>query len=114
MRYFGLLLMVWLLCGSVNATERGRYEIQADSKMRSRNAEMAVHFYSLAIEDNPKNTRLYLKRARAYIIANKDYEAINDYNKALELDPAFVKHYLNIQRQGAWPIISLNSMSFEE
>ncbi len=114
MRVFGLLMLVWLLSGTVDATDRERHEIQADSEMRSRNAEMAIHFYSLAIEDNPKNTRLYLKRARAYIMANKDYEAINDYNKALELDPAFVKQYLKIQRQGAWPIIPLKAMSLEE
>ena len=108
--------MIFFICSIAlsNATDMERYEIQADSEMRIRNVEMAVYYYSLAIEDDPSKARLYLKRARAYIMTNKDYEAMNDYDRALNLDPEFVREFLKLQRQGACPIIQINAMSLEE
>ncbi|KAK8714759.1 hypothetical protein V6N13_042108 [Hibiscus sabdariffa] len=56
--------------------------------------ELALHFYSQAIEQNPNQAELYAGRAQANIKLNNLPEAVADANKAIELDPSMSKAYL--------------------
>ncbi|KAK8657231.1 hypothetical protein V6N13_035482 [Hibiscus sabdariffa] len=56
--------------------------------------ELALHFYSQAIEQNPNQAELYADRAQANIKLNNLPEAVADANKAIELDPSMSKAYL--------------------
>nr|XP_043630318.1 protein SGT1 homolog B-like [Erigeron canadensis] len=56
--------------------------------------ELAVDFYSQAIDLNPTNPDLFSDRAQANIKLHNYTEAVSDANKAIELDPTNSKAYL--------------------
>jgi len=57
------------------------------NKAESLNSETAVSMFSIAIQANPNNADLYLKRGVAYYSLGKKQQALDDYNKAIELNP---------------------------
>ena len=54
----------------------------------------AVKFYSEAIKRNPKDAKIYSNRAACYTKLMSFDLALNDCEKAIGLEPAFVKAYL--------------------
>ncbi|XP_073109095.1 protein SGT1 homolog [Elaeis guineensis] len=56
--------------------------------------ELALDFYSQALELDPKNADLYADRAQANIKLKNFTEAVADANRAIELDPSLSKAYL--------------------
>lgn len=66
----------------------------------------AVSLYSAAIEVDGTNHILYSNRAAAYLGASKNEEALEDADKAIQLNPAFMKSYYRkstaLQNLGKW------------
>ncbi len=58
----------------------------------------AIFFFSKAIEENPNLAAAYLHRSRAYLMINKYQEARNDLQRALVIDPEFVKNFMDRKR----------------
>ncbi|GLT77749.1 hypothetical protein SLA2020_493090 [Shorea laevis] len=58
------------------------------------NFELAVDFYSKAIDLNPNDPHLFADRAQANIKLKNFTEAIADANQAIALDPKMAKGYL--------------------
>ena len=59
----------------------------------------AVFFFTRAIEENPNLAEAYVYRAHAYLVLNKYQEAVDDYQVALELDPAFVEKFVDSKKE---------------
>ncbi|KAL4204337.1 hypothetical protein AMTRI_Chr01g109260 [Amborella trichopoda] len=55
---------------------------------------LAVDLYTKALAMEPKNADLFVKRAKANIKLNNFTDAIDDANKAIQLDPSLSKAYL--------------------
>ena len=58
----------------------------------------AIFFFSKAIEENPNLAEAYLHRSKAFLMINKYQEAMNDHQKALVIDPKFVKNFMSRKR----------------
>ncbi|KAG7546444.1 CS domain [Arabidopsis suecica] len=56
--------------------------------------DVAVDFYSKAIDLDPNCAEFFADRAQAYIKLESFTEAVADANKAIELDPSLTKAYL--------------------
>ncbi|KAH9603718.1 hypothetical protein KSS87_007074 [Heliosperma pusillum] len=56
--------------------------------------ELAVDFYSQAIDFDPTHPHLFVDRAQAHIKLSNFTEAVADANRAIELDPSMAKAYL--------------------
>lgn len=69
-------------------------EKQAKEAFIDDHFELAVDLYTQAIAVDPKNSELYSDRAQANIKSNNFTEAVEDANKAIELDPSLFKAYL--------------------
>src|SRR3990172_11139029 len=57
------------------------------SKGESLKSETAISMFSIAIQANPTNADLYIKRGTAYYSLDKKQQALDDFNKAIELNP---------------------------
>ena len=60
--------------------------------------EMAIFYFSKAVEDDPNNIAAYLKRAEVYLLKGQFVKAADDRQKAYELDPDFVSRYYQLRR----------------
>ena len=69
-----------------------------ESYMTQWDFNQAIFFFSKAIEEDPNSTEAYLHRSKAYLMINKYQEARNDYQKALTIDPEFVKNFMDYKR----------------
>jgi len=54
-------------------------------------AQLAIEYYTKAIELNPEYAEAYYKRGTAYYNLKEYDKAIADYNKAMELDPKYAE-----------------------
>ncbi len=54
--------------------------------------DVAITMFTLAIEENPKNVSLYLMRAKAYLLSGRIMKSAEDYGKAMQIDPQYVKN----------------------
>ncbi|KAK6925886.1 Tetratricopeptide repeat [Dillenia turbinata] len=70
------------------------FETRAKEAFIDDHFELAVDFYSQAINFSPKNAELFADRAQANLKLNNFTEAVADANRAIELDPAMAKTYL--------------------
>lgn len=92
---FGLgLLTISQSLGTENFTYLG------EQYMSKGDHERAVHFFTMAIAADPNDTKAYLRRAKVYFFLDRDYEAMADYRKALEIDAEFVKEFMMSERRG--------------
>ncbi len=58
--------------------------------------EHAIQAFSEAIEIKQNEVDAYLHRAKAYLINGECEKAAEDYNKAFDLDPDYVRKKLNM------------------
>ena len=71
--------------------DRALLDLQRVQKL---NNELAVKHFTEVIQKTPKDASAYQKRGKAYS-ALKDYKsAMQDYNKALEIDPNLADAYV--------------------
>ena len=61
--------------------------------MSAKQYDAAIESYTKAIALDPTNAVYYSNRAAAYSSKNDHANAIVDANKAIEVDPAFVRAY---------------------
>jgi DnaJ family protein C protein 3 len=64
---------------------------KGDAALRASNYEEALASYSAAIKADPSNFNTYYKRAGLYLLRGKNKPALDDLNKVLALNPAFVQ-----------------------
>jgi small glutamine-rich tetratricopeptide repeat-containing protein alpha len=70
-----------------------KYKLQGNNLMTQKSFTAAVDAYTSAIKLDPGNPVYYSNRAAAYSSLDDQDKAIDDANKALAIDPAFVKAY---------------------
>jgi tetratricopeptide (TPR) repeat protein len=79
---------------------------QGNVAFNAGNFDEAIRLYSAAIEADGSNHILYSNRAAAYLGANKNAEALEDADRAIELNPSFMKSYYRkstaLQNLGRW------------
>lgn len=61
------------------------------SSIAKQNFDMAIHYFSNEIRDNPRNAFAYLERAEAYRLKGELVKSAEDKRKAYELDPDYVR-----------------------
>jgi serine/threonine-protein phosphatase 5 len=66
---------------------------EGNNAFKEQNYSKAIECYSLAIECNPNEASYYGNRSFAYIKSEFYGYALNDANKAIELDPKYIKGY---------------------
>lgn len=71
------------------------YEIHTINNLKKGNFQTVIDETSVCISEHPKLANLYSNRANAYKSLNKDELALNDYNKALEIDKTYATAYAN-------------------
>ena len=86
-----LLFFFGFITVSSNANGEDEWIRAGHEKLMQRDFEKAIFFFSRSIEEYPNQVEAYLKRAKAYLIINKYQEAHEDYQKALSIDPNFIK-----------------------
>jgi len=60
------------------------------------NHEKAVHYFTMAIEKNPKDNNAYFNRAYSQqLLGGKESKVIADYSKSLKLNPDDNEAYMN-------------------
>ncbi len=69
------------------------YETEGDKFLKSGDIEGAIKSYTKAIEQEPNNAKLYLKRAAAEDIEGMADEFFEDYTKATQLAPNTAEFY---------------------
>jgi tetratricopeptide (TPR) repeat protein len=69
---------------------------QGKSHLSELDIENAIQAFSEAIEKKHNEVDAYLHRAEAYLIGGDCEKAAEDYARAFELDPQYVKKKLNI------------------
>merc|ERR1719461_1455570 len=72
------------------------YKVAGNNLFKVGEYEKAIEQYSLAIEIDPKNERLYSNRAAAYISLENWQAAIADAETAIELNPDFAKAFTRL------------------
>ena len=82
---------------------------QGTSHLSELEIENAIHAFSEAIEKNHKIVDAYLHRAEAYLLNGDCEKAAEDYVKAFDLDPEYVRKKLNIDSEKQ----SVNSTVFD-
>ena len=80
------------------STSNDDYILTGKSYMTQRDFNHAVFFFSKAIDENPEHPKAYVYRSKAYLMLNRYPEAMKDYQKALAIDPKFVKDFWNKKR----------------
>ncbi len=61
------------------------------SSISRQNFDMAIHYFSNEIRDNPQNVFAYLERAEAYRLKGELVKSAEDKRKAYEIDPDYIK-----------------------
>ncbi|KAH7822463.1 putative stress-induced-phosphoprotein 1 [Monocercomonoides exilis] len=80
------------------AAEALELKTKGNNAFSSGDYDMAVDFFTQAIRLDPNNHVLYSNRSAAYAQLSKYNEALEDAEKCVEINPAFVKGY---SRKGA-------------
>eukprot|EP01080_Neovahlkampfia_damariscottae_P004651 gene4651-8224_t len=68
---------------------------KGNEEFKNNNFEKALHYYSLAIKEDPKNEIFHNNRALTHIKLEKYEQAIIDCNSAIKLKKNFVKAHFN-------------------
>lgn len=70
-----------------------KLKAQGNAKMSSKEYDAAVDFYTQAIVKDGTNAVYYSNRAAAYSSKSDHVNAVKDAEKALEVDPSFIRAY---------------------
>ena len=89
-----LLTILSLLTFPGNSAPLNDWVRTGESYMTQWDFNQAIFFFSRAIEENPNSIEAYLRRSKAYLMVKKYQEAMNDYQKALVIDPKSVKRFM--------------------
>ena len=73
--------------------EAEKLKAQGNAKMSSKEYDAAIDLYTQAIAKDGTNAVYYSNRAAAYSSKGDHQNAVNDAEKALEVDPSFVRAY---------------------
>ena len=68
---------------------------KAKSNFENQQYDLAIEFYTRAIEVNAENPESYAKRGNARFLIGNYKDAVIDYTKAIELDPKRENLYYN-------------------
>lgn len=80
-----------------NMEQAESYRVQGNEEYRKGNYLSAIDFYTQGINAEPNHVAYYGNRSACYFMLKKYQESLQDCNRALELDPNFVK---SLQRAG--------------
>ena len=94
-RFFIVILIVSVSCSPSKETKRDRFFMQGNDALANQNHDLAVDFYSLAIENDPKFAQAYNNRGVAQMEDGHAPEAILDYNQAILLNPQYFDAIFN-------------------
>jgi small glutamine-rich tetratricopeptide repeat-containing protein alpha len=70
-----------------------KFKQSGNTQMSGKNYAQAIDSYTRAIELDPTNPVYYSNRAAAHTSKNDHLAAVHDAEKAIEVDPSFVKAY---------------------
>ncbi len=70
-----------------------KHKASGNSQMSAKQYDSAIESYTKAVESDPTNAVYYSNRAAAYSSKGDHASAILDAEKALEVDPSFVRAY---------------------
>jgi small glutamine-rich tetratricopeptide repeat-containing protein alpha len=77
----------------VQKAEAEKLKAQGNAKMSSKDYDAAIELYTEAIAGDSTNAVYYSNRAAAYSSKGDHMNAVKDAEKALEVDPTFVRAY---------------------
>ncbi len=100
MRYTGIIMLfivLFLFDNYLYGNVQVDFINQGKTYMNELDIERAIYSFSKAIEYNQNNVEAYLQRAKAYLLNNEFEKSSADYEKAMKIDPDFVKQRLNIR-----------------
>ncbi len=72
--------------------------------LKETNDVWRVHCYTRALDKDPDNPELYLKRGLTYFETFKYTAAVNDFKKVIELEPGNIKVYYFLARSSSLAI----------
>ena len=76
-----------------NKTAAEKLKASGNSYMSSKNYDAAIDAYTQAVALDPTNAVYFSNRAAAYSSKGEHASAVADAEKALEVDPSFVRAY---------------------
>jgi tetratricopeptide (TPR) repeat protein len=88
---------LFLLNNSLYGTVYTDFINQGITYMNELDTERAIYSFSKAIEYDQNNVEAYIQRAKAYLLNNEFEKSSADYEKAMQIDPEYVRRRLNIR-----------------
>jgi tetratricopeptide (TPR) repeat protein len=96
-----LFVLIFLLLNPVYSGNTGEDFIRTGESFINRlDIDQAIYYFSRAIEDNPNSVEALLHRGKAYILKDRYEAAMDDYRKAMDLDPIYVTEWFRKKRGG--------------
>jgi tetratricopeptide (TPR) repeat protein len=96
-----LFLLIPLLTYPVYSGNTGEDFIRTGESFLNRlDIDQAIYCFSRAIEDDPNSVEAFLHRGKAYILKDRYEAAMDDYRKAMDLDPKYVMEWFRKKRGG--------------
>lgn len=90
-RFFFLLVGLNAIGITAFSNDGNKWIKAGHEQLMKRDFDQAIIFFNRSIEDYPHQVEAYLKRAKVYMILNKYQEAHDDYQRALLIDPDYVR-----------------------
>ncbi len=103
-------LQVLLIILTLSIAAFGQTQSSSDKSYKKINKE--IEDYTKAIELNPNDPKLYIKRGTAYYVRVRYDKALNDFNKAVELAPDSANVY--VERGGFYSLINKNDLAIAD
>ena len=96
-RIYFLLAVFFLICGLISHAEPGKDFFDEGIKAFEQGKfQVAVDMFSVLIDQDPSNAKIYKNRGVAYMGLKYYESAINDLERAIELDPELEGVYSNL------------------
>lgn len=97
---FFLILMALISPPAKSGTTGEDFIRTGESFILRMDYDQAIYYFSRAIEDDPNSVDALLHRAKAYILKDRYEVAMDDYRKALEMDPLYVMEWFRKGKRG--------------
>ncbi|MEP0366134.1 MAG: tetratricopeptide repeat protein [Cyclobacteriaceae bacterium] len=82
-------------CAPSKETKRDRFFMQGNHELANQNYDQAVDFYTKSIENDQNFAKAFNNRGVARLEDGHPYEAIQDYNQAILIDPQYYDAVFN-------------------
>lgn len=90
-----LIIVVLSACSPGKETKRDRFFIQGNEALANQDYNLAIDFYTLSIENDPKFANAFNNRGVAHLEDGHAPEAVLDYNQAIILNPQYFDAIFN-------------------